>query len=550
MWAEELHRADAPGPAQRARHPQRRAGDHAHTAPRSRRPACCPACCAATTSGARASPSPTPGPTSPASRPARCSTATTGWSTARRCGPASGSTRSGASCSCAPTPTRRSTAASPASSSTCRRPGYGPSAHHDHRVARLQRGVLRRRPGARDVDARPGQRGLARRDDHAHARTRRRREAAPRPAEQGRAASSRPPATTPGRNGGTVAQDPALRQRLAQVYLEAELLKLIADRAISGELHGRGLGPESSIAKLQWSETDQHIAEVAAAVLGPDASTGRVGHRSPVVPSGDDRRWHHADQQEHHRPAHPRTASDLMDRGLSVAQYLVGVMLAGVTSARWRSARYAARARWLPTWHGAPARLAEISGGLIVLITVPATARRRRSLPPVAGRGDVVCGRCDRRPRRRPTDAHHCHAASEPVGSIAGLAPLDQDRLARRGRIGGARFRAVDRARRRRRTRTASATATRSGTTFRSRRSFVQSGSTTEPLFTDANPLVTYFPANVGDRQRRHHAASSGRDVLIPLANLGWLGARAARRLVHRSPVSAPRPWDSPRSPW
>jgi alkylation response protein AidB-like acyl-CoA dehydrogenase len=82
---------------------------------------------------------------------------------------------------------------------------------------------------------------------------------------------------TPGRNGRTAARDPALRQRLAQVYLEAELLKLIADRAISGELHGRTLGPESSIAKLQWSETSQHIAEVAAAVLGADATQGRWG---------------------------------------------------------------------------------------------------------------------------------------------------------------------------------------------------------------------------------------------------------------------------------
>jgi len=81
----------------------------------------------------------------------------------------------------------------------------------------------------------------------------------------------------PGRNGSSAAQDPVLRQQLARVYLEAELLKLLADRAISGELHGRALGPESSIAKLQWSETDQHIAEVAAAVLGADATQGMWG---------------------------------------------------------------------------------------------------------------------------------------------------------------------------------------------------------------------------------------------------------------------------------
>jgi len=82
---------------------------------------------------------------------------------------------------------------------------------------------------------------------------------------------------TPLGDGRSAAEDPALRQRLARVYLEAELLKLVSDRAISGELHGRTLGPESSIAKLVWSETEQHLAEVAAAVLGPDAGTGRWG---------------------------------------------------------------------------------------------------------------------------------------------------------------------------------------------------------------------------------------------------------------------------------
>jgi len=91
--------------------------------------------------------------------------------------------------------------------------------------------------------------------------------------------------------GHTAAEDPVLRQRLARVYLEAELLKLVSDRAISGELHGRTLGPESSIAKLVWSETEQHVAEVAAAVLGPDATSGRwgtdrVGVRSHTIAGG------------------------------------------------------------------------------------------------------------------------------------------------------------------------------------------------------------------------------------------------------------------------
>ncbi len=73
------------------------------------------------------------------------------------------------------------------------------------------------------------------------------------------------------------ARDPVVRQRLARVYLEAELLKLLSQRAISGALHGREMGPESSIAKLVWSEAEQHLGEVAGDVLGPDANTGRWG---------------------------------------------------------------------------------------------------------------------------------------------------------------------------------------------------------------------------------------------------------------------------------
>jgi len=79
---------------------------------------------------------------------------------------------------------------------------------------------------------------------------------------------------TPLGDGRHASDDPVLRQALARVYMEGELLKLIAERALSAELHGRGMGPEGSIAKLLWSETDQHITEVASEVLGPDALSG------------------------------------------------------------------------------------------------------------------------------------------------------------------------------------------------------------------------------------------------------------------------------------
>ena len=96
---------------------------------------------------------------------------------------------------------------------------------------------------------------------------------------------------TPLGDGRMATEDPALRQRLARVYLEAELLKLLADRAVSGELHGRPLGPEGSLGKLVWSETEQLVAEVAGDVLGPDANSGewgrdRVAARSHTIAGG------------------------------------------------------------------------------------------------------------------------------------------------------------------------------------------------------------------------------------------------------------------------
>jgi alkylation response protein AidB-like acyl-CoA dehydrogenase len=81
------------------------------------------------------------------------------------------------------------------------------------------------------------------------------------------------------------AGDPVLRQKLARVYLEAEYLKLLADRAISGQLHGRPLGPEGSVAKLVWSDVQNHLAEVASDVHGAAAWTSPDGMRRVSVRS-------------------------------------------------------------------------------------------------------------------------------------------------------------------------------------------------------------------------------------------------------------------------
>ena len=84
-------------------------------------------------------------------------------------------------------------------------------------------------------------------------------------------------ARTTERRGRPAADDPVLRQGLARLYLEGEYLKLLSDRAVSGLLHGREVGPETSLAKLVWSECESHIADVAGQVLGPAANTGDWG---------------------------------------------------------------------------------------------------------------------------------------------------------------------------------------------------------------------------------------------------------------------------------
>jgi alkylation response protein AidB-like acyl-CoA dehydrogenase len=76
-------------------------------------------------------------------------------------------------------------------------------------------------------------------------------------------------------DGVAVTADPSVRGTLARIYVRGEALKLLADRAVSGAMHGRPAGPESSIAKLLWSDLEQEIAATATTLLGPDAMAGR-----------------------------------------------------------------------------------------------------------------------------------------------------------------------------------------------------------------------------------------------------------------------------------
>ena len=69
-------------------------------------------------------------------------------------------------------------------------------------------------------------------------------------------------------NGGRVADDPLLRDRLAQQWIELQALKFTNYRALTGLVKTGVPGPEGSIAKLHWSESNQRLNKLALEVLG------------------------------------------------------------------------------------------------------------------------------------------------------------------------------------------------------------------------------------------------------------------------------------------
>ncbi|HJX82732.1 MAG TPA: acyl-CoA dehydrogenase family protein, partial [Candidatus Angelobacter sp.] len=65
------------------------------------------------------------------------------------------------------------------------------------------------------------------------------------------------------------AQDPIMRQKLAQCYAEIEIMRMNQMRAFS-RINATGVpGPEGSIQKIFWSELNQRFQQVAQELLGP-----------------------------------------------------------------------------------------------------------------------------------------------------------------------------------------------------------------------------------------------------------------------------------------
>jgi len=69
--------------------------------------------------------------------------------------------------------------------------------------------------------------------------------------------------------GARALHDPVFRQRLTQVWIEVELLRLAGYRSLTRLLRNRGEpGTESSIEKVLGSETDQHLQDIALDLFG------------------------------------------------------------------------------------------------------------------------------------------------------------------------------------------------------------------------------------------------------------------------------------------
>ncbi len=83
--------------------------------------------------------------------------------------------------------------------------------------------------------------------------------------------------------GKTVSSDPVARQKLAQSYIELQVFRHNANRALSKMSKYKVPGPEGSILKIYWSEMNQRLQQTAMEILGPAAQ----------LKAFDDGRWSH-----------------------------------------------------------------------------------------------------------------------------------------------------------------------------------------------------------------------------------------------------------------
>jgi alkylation response protein AidB-like acyl-CoA dehydrogenase len=75
------------------------------------------------------------------------------------------------------------------------------------------------------------------------------------------------------RNGKPAIEDPVIRQRIAQLHVEIEAIRLSGYRALSTVIKTGVPGPEGSLGKLLWSESMKRLTDLAVELYGPAGLT-------------------------------------------------------------------------------------------------------------------------------------------------------------------------------------------------------------------------------------------------------------------------------------
>ncbi len=75
--------------------------------------------------------------------------------------------------------------------------------------------------------------------------------------------------------GATAAEDAWFRQRIAQLFIEAETMRLNAYRGLTKTMESGIPGPEGSLGKWQWADINQGVTELALEIEGAWATLAR-----------------------------------------------------------------------------------------------------------------------------------------------------------------------------------------------------------------------------------------------------------------------------------
>src|SRR3954449_7004959 len=87
------------------------------------------------------------------------------------------------------------------------------------------------------------------------------------------------------RNGKSLAKDPVIRDRLAQLMIESEIFRLTNYRGLTKIMKTGVPGPEGSLGKWQWADLNQALMELAMDLEGPYSQL--TGDSEYAIADGD-----------------------------------------------------------------------------------------------------------------------------------------------------------------------------------------------------------------------------------------------------------------------